>query len=167
MYFVTQRLNIRPFLDSDKDKMLEMLYDESIKKTYMIPDFPDREAAERMFAAFMRLSNADDRYVGAICLDDELIGFMNDTEIVDGCVEMGYVISPEYQNKGYCTEAMKGAIGYLFEKGFSEVICGAFEENIASKRVMQKCGMKLMNRSDVIEYRGKEHRCIYYSIENC
>ncbi len=167
MQFKTERLSVRPFCDADKEKMLEMLYDESIKKTYMIPDFENVEAAEKLFSAFARLSNADDRYVGAISLGDELIGFMNDTEIVDGCVEMGYVISPEYQNKGYCTEAMKGAIGYLFEKGFSKVICGAFEENIASKRVMQKCGMKLMNRSDVIEYRGKEHRCIYYSIENC
>ena len=165
MYFVTQRLNIRPFLDSDKDKMLEMLYDESIKKTYMIPDFADREAAEKMFAAFMRLSLDASRFGGAISLGDELIGFMNDTEIEGDTVEMGYVISPSHQNKGFCTEAMGGAIKYLFEKGFREVICGAFEENEASIRVMQKCGMKLLQKTDVIEYRGKDHKCIYYSIK--
>ena len=165
MYFVTQRLNIRPFSDSDKDKMLEMLYDESIKKTYMIPDFADREAAEKMFAAFMRLSLDASRFVGAISLGDELIGFMNDTEIAGESVEMGYVISPKHQNRGYCTEAMEGAIEYLFGSGFSEVICGAFEENEASIRVMQKCGMKLLDKTDVIEYRGKNHNCIYYSVE--
>lgn len=165
MQFRTQRLTVRPFRDGDKEKMLEMLYDESIKKTYMIPDFESLEAAERMFAAFMRLSNDPARYVGAISLGEELIGFMNDTEIVGEAVEMGYVIAPKHQNKGFCTEALSGAIKHLFENGFSEVICGAFEENAASLRVMQKCGMKLLQKNDVIEYRGEKHNCIYYSIE--
>ena len=163
MNFKTKRLEIRPFCDGDKEKMIEMLYDESIKMTYMLPDFPDREAAEKLFSVFVRLSLDENRYVGAISLDGEVIGFMNDTEIEGGCVEMGYVISPKYQNRGFCTEAMSGAIDYLFEKGFSEVICGAFEENEASLRVMQKCGMKLLQKTDSIEYRGKNHNCIYYS----
>ena len=146
--------------------MLEMLYDESIKKTYMIPDFDSIEAAEKLFSAFMRLSQDESRYVGAICLDGELIGFMNDTEIEGESVEMGYVISPKHQNRGFCTEAMIGAINHLFEKGFSEVVCGAFEENAASLRVMQKCGMKLLDKIDVIEYRGINHNCLYYSIKS-
>ena len=165
MQFKTQRLTVRPFLDGDREKMIEMLYDESIKKTYMIPDFESVEAAEKLFSAFMRLSQEESRFVGAICLDDEIIGFMNDTEIEGDSVEMGYVISPKYQNRGFCTEAMCGAINHLFENGFSEVICGAFEENAASIRVMQKCGMKLLQKTDVIEYRGKDHKCIYYSIK--
>jgi RimJ/RimL family protein N-acetyltransferase len=163
MNFKTERLAVRPFLEGDKEKMLEMLYNESIKKTYMIPDFESIEAAEKLFSAFLRLSNAPDRYVGAICLDDELIGFMNDTEIVGDTVEMGYVISPKHQNKGYCTEAMTGAIEHLFERGFRKVKCGAFEENEASIRVMQKCGMKLLSETDIIEYRGQVHNCVYYS----
>ena len=163
MNFKTERLIVRQFSDGDKEKMLEMLCDESIKKTYMIPDFVDRAAAEKMLAAFMRLSLDESRYVGAICLDGEIIGFMNDTGIEGGSIEMGYVISPKHQNKGFCTEAMSGAIDYLFEKGFSEVICGAFEENAASLRVMKKCGMKMLHKTDVIEYRGERHNCIYYS----
>ena len=163
MNFKTERLTVRPFTEGDKAEMLEMLYDESIKKTYMIPDFPDQDAAERMFAAFLRLSNSPERYVGAICLEGKLIGFMNDTDISGDTVEMGYVISPKHQNKGFCTEAMTGAIEYLFEKGFREVKCGAFEGNEASIRVMQKCGMNLLPQTDVIEYRGQAHNCIYYS----
>ena len=166
MFFETSVLTIRPFREDDKEKMLEMLYDKSIKKTYMIPDFDNLEAAEKLFTAFMRLSLSPDRYVGAICLDGELIGFMNDTEIIGDSIEIGYVISPKHQNKGFCTEALCGAIDHLFEKGFSEIICGAFEENKASIRVMQKSGMKLMPKTEVIEYRGKEHNCVYYSIKN-
>ena len=165
MQFETQRLTIRPFAEGDKERMIEMLYDESIKKTYMIPDFESVGAAEKLFSAFSRLSLDESRYVGAVCLDGEIIGFMNDTEIEGDSVEMGYVISPSHQNKGFCTEALSGAIKYLIENGFSEVVCGAFEENAASLRVMQKCGMKLLQKTDVIEYRGEKHNCIYYSIK--
>ena len=163
MQFKTQRLTLHPFCESDKPKMLEMLYDESIKKTYMIPDFKSVAEAEKLFGAFSRLSLSADRYVGGIYLGDELIGFMNDTEIEGDRIELGYVISPKYQNNGYCTEALTGAVAYLFENGFSEVICGAFEENAASIRVMQKSGMTKLEKTDEIEYKGKRHNCIYYS----
>lgn len=165
MFFETQRLIVRPFIDSDRDEVLELLYDEGIKKTYMIPDFKSTDEAENLFKTLVRLSDDPDRYVGAICLDGSVIGFMNDTDIDNGKIEMGYVISPRHQNKGYCTEAVKGAVSYLFENGFSEVICGAFEENKASIRVMQKCGMIPLEKKEVIEYRGKRHGCIYYSLK--
>ena len=165
MQFKTPRLTVRPLCDSDKVKMLEMLYDEHIKRTYMIPDFKSPADAERLFDTFVRLSHAADRYVGGICLDDRLIGFINDTEIEKDRIELGYVIALEYQNKGFCTEALQGTVKYLFEQGFSEVICGAFEENAASIRVMQKCDMSILKKTDVIEYRGTSHRCVYYSIK--
>ena len=40
-----------------------------------------------------------------------------------------------------------------------------FEENIASKRVMEKCGMIPIGKEEYIEYRGVVHRCVYYSIK--
>ena len=164
MQYKTDRLMIKPLSESDKLDMLELLYDSEIKKTYMIPDFENAEAAEKLFYAFMRLSNSSERYVGGVYLDDKLIGFLNDTEISGKTVEMGYVISPEYKNRGFCTEALGGVIKYIFDNGFNEVICGAFEENGASIRVMQKCNMKLLDKIDKIEYRGKTHNCVYYSI---
>lgn len=164
MFFETPILTIRPFCEGDKEKMLEMFYDESIKRTYMIPDFKTASDAEKLFDTFMRLSFSGDRYVRAICLDGSVIGFLNDTEIEGDRIELGYVIAPQYQKKGYCTEALIGAIKYLFAVGFSEVVCGAFEENLPSIRVMQKSGMKPLPKTDVIEYRGKEHTCVYYSI---
>ena len=56
-------------------------------------------------------------------------------------------------------------ITYLFEKNFSVVWAGAFEENLASLRVMEKAGMKKTNSKASIEYRGKTHRCVYYCIK--
>lgn len=48
--------------------------------------------------------------------------------------------------------------------GYSEIKAGFFEENQASRRVMEKSGMKIHDQTDDIEYRGKIHHCIYYSI---
>jgi RimJ/RimL family protein N-acetyltransferase len=71
---------------------------------------------------------------------------------------------PKFHNRGYCTEALTGAIQYLFYRGFDEVVAGAFEGNEASFRVMVKSGMEKQVYQDEIEYRGKVHRCVYYAI---
>ena len=54
-------------------------------------------------------------------------------------------------------------IDYLKEHGFATVTAGAFEQNVASLRVMQKCGMVRLEKTDEIEYRGRVHTCIYYT----
>jgi RimJ/RimL family protein N-acetyltransferase len=56
-------------------------------------------------------------------------------------------------------------INYLFDLGFEEIITGAFEENAASIRVMQKCGMTRLSKTDSIDYRAKTHNCVYFSIK--
>ena len=80
-------------------------------------------------------------------------------------IEMGYVIAPAYQNQGYATEAFGAVIAHLFSRGFREVIAGAFAENLSSIRVMEKCGMQRIAKKADIEYRGKLHHCVYYSIK--
>ena len=52
----------------------------------------------------------------------------------------------------------------LFSFGFLQVTAGAFENNAASIRVMEKSGMVRLDRTDTVTYRGKEHRCVYYGI---
>ena len=158
----TARLTLRSFYDCDAEDMIAMLTDSEIKKTYMIPDLDDREKQMKLFTRFKDLSLTDGHFVCAICNENKLVGFMNDVEIGDDFVELGYVISPEYKGRGYATEALSAAIDELFEIGFACVRTGAFEENGASIRVMEKSGMTRIDQVDFIEYRGKNHRCVYY-----
>ena len=85
-------------------------------------------------------------------------------EIQDGSIELGYVIHPDFQGKGYMTNALRSAVDALFSMGYREIICGAFKENAASIRVMVKAGMHKLSRTDEVEYRDKRHQCVYYSI---
>ena len=157
-------LTLRPFCPKDQERMLEILTDTTVNKTYMLPDFEKKEDAIPLFERLMGLSVKEDRFVRCISLDGIAIGFMNDVEVKDGQIELGYVIHPDSQGKGYMTLALKTAITELFEKDFAKVVCGAFEENKASQRVMEKAGMQPMDFTEVIEYRGKSRLCLYRSI---
>ena len=155
-------MHLRPIFEEDAQSLIPILMDQTVNKTYMLPDFESFDAAKPLFQKLMTLSQDDTRFVRAICKEDAVIGFLNDVETCDGAMELGYVLSPAYHNRGYMTQALGIAIEEVFAKGYHTVITGAFEENKASIRVMQKNGMELMEKVDIIPYRGKEHRCVYY-----
>ena len=159
-------LTLRPFAPSDQSRILEILTDTTVNQTYMLPDFENREDAISLFNRLMQLSMDENRYVCCIALNGKAIGFLNDVEIKNGIIELGYVIHPDSQGHGYMTCTLWTAITELFELGYREVICGAFEENKASLRVMEKAGMIQTEKTKQIEYRGKTHRCIYCKIRN-
>lgn len=155
-------VTLRPIQLQDREAMLDILTDDTVKQTYMLPDFADRRDALPLFRRLAELSRDESRYVRGICLEERLIGFLNDVEIQYGSIELGYVIHPDFQGKGYMTEALRSAVDALFSIGYREIICGAFEENAASIRVMVKAGMQKLDKSDEVEYRGITHRCVYY-----
>jgi len=161
----TNRLILKPFCDEDQNRMIELLINDNIKETFMIPDFHSESEAISMFKKIQSNSYSDDHYELGIYLGESLIGFVNDVSIENETIDLGYVIDPEFHNKVYATEALSAVIKDLFDKGFKEVCAGAFESNIASCRVMEKCGMKRINKAENITYRDKIHHCVYYSIK--
>lgn len=161
----TSRLMLRRFLESDRMQMIRILRNEEISKTFMLPVLADDEAAGTLFDRIFINSQSDAHYERAVCLEDRVIGFVNDVEIKDGTIELGYVIHPDYQGRGYATEALTAAIWELFRLGYSTVRAGYFAENTASGRVMEKSGMHPIPQVDTIEYRGMHHQCLYYEIK--
>ena len=156
------QLCLRALEDRDQDDMIQLLTNKAVAKTYMLPDFPNREAAVALFERLQRLSQAEDRFVYGIFMEDTLVGFLNDVEILEDSMELGYAILPRHQNNGYATQALAAAMDALFQLGYAAVYTGAFEENIPSIRVMEKCGMTRLEKIEDIDYRGKTHRCIYF-----
>lgn len=160
----TKRLEIKPYQDADQDAMIELLTNQKIKESFMIPDFKTEKEVINMFKKLQAFSYSEEHYERGIYLEHKLIGFVNDVEIVDGVIELGYVIHPKYQNKGYASEMLKAVIEELLQEGFHQIVTGAFEDNIASIQVMQKCGMKKILKEEDICYRGVLHHCYYYAI---
>ena len=150
--------------EKDNAAVAEILTDQVVAKTYMVPDFSSEEQVQKLVRRLVELSGGDERYVRGIYRGETLVGFLNDVGINGNSVELGWVVHPRYHNQGCATAAVKLAVEELFTKDFGVVSAGAFEENGASIRVMEKSGMKREDKIDEIEYRGAVHRCVYYSI---
>lgn len=165
MKITTPRLILGEILECDLNSLMSVFKSEVVKATYMVHDLASREDEIKLFDSLRNLSLREDRYVFGISLDGKLIGLINDCEINNKCIEMGYALHPDYHNQGLATEAFGAVISHLFSKGFEEIIAGAFEENTASMRVMEKCGMSRTKMTAEIEYRGIKHKCVYYSIK--
>lgn len=163
----TERLVLRPYRAEDRERLVEMLRDPEITKTFMVPDYSDigqYYALADKLIGFSRTEETAHLEYG-IDLDETLIGMINDCGYDDESLEVGYAIDPAFWGKGYATEALKAVIGELREMGFRKVVAGFFEGNIASRRVMEKCGMRLNGNTDREEYRGQSITCFECEME--
>lgn len=161
----TERLTLDVMKASDESALIEIFRHEKVKATYMLPDLEDDGKAHALFEGIRALSEREDRYVRGIYLDGRLIGVVNDTEILGQAIELGYAIHPSFHSRGFATEMLRAMINHLWSCGFEEIIAAAFEENIASIRVIQKCGMTPLPKLESIDYRGSAHNCVYFSIK--
>lgn len=157
-------VRIRPVVPSDWEMYIKLLQDKEVVKTYMVPEEMDQQLAEKMFTRYQILSASHDRYVRTVCVGETPVGTIHDVGIRDSTVELGWALLPAYYNNGYCTRAVKLAMGELAERGYREVTAGAFEENRASLRVMEKSGMERSSFQEPVSYRGENHLCVYYAI---
>lgn len=164
MEIATERLILKPFREGDDPVLASILMDEQVKRTYMVPDYETEGQYLALAKRFRELPLSESRFIVGVYAGEQLVGFLNDVGIEDGCIELGYVIAPAFQNRGYASKALRGAIGLLFAKGYRKVKAGAFEENAPSLRVMEKAGMTRLEYTDEIEYRGKVHKCLYCEI---
>ena len=66
-----------------------------------------------------------------------------------GEVEIGYGLAPEYEGKGYMTEAVRALITWAFAQTNCAVIAPqVLRSNLASQRVLEKVGMKIYKETE-------------------
>ena len=84
----------------------------------------------------------------------ELIGFIGfknggwDDKLEENCqIEVYYSIHKDFWNKGYGTEALKAMISFGFKTlKLHKIFAGCDHDNIASKSIMEKVGMRFESR---------------------
>jgi len=80
----------------------------------------------------------DDKMIGGIGY-----GIAAETPVGKIADPMGWFISPEYQNKGYMTEAVKRVLDFAFlQDNCVRVVTACFKENMATQKVMAKAGFR-------------------------
>ena len=150
----TDRLELHAISVNDADALIDILTDSEVAQTYMLPKFESREDAYKCFDRIMALS-CGEKFVYGIYLEGKLIGLINEVYVYGDAIELGYAISPKHKGNGYA----------LFEMGYATVIAGAFKNNVASMRVMEKSGMTKCDYTENVEYNGKTIKCIMYNIK--
>jgi [ribosomal protein S5]-alanine N-acetyltransferase len=71
------------------------------------------------------------------------IGLHPETDVYRKSAEIGYFLGEPYWGKGIMTEAVKQMVEYGFANlDIVRIHTGIFEYNVASQRVLEKCGFK-------------------------
>ncbi|MBV9957576.1 MAG: GNAT family N-acetyltransferase [Acidobacteria bacterium] len=156
----TTRLLLRKFTMDDLDELAQLRADPSVWK--YIGEQSRAKVEERLryyislyephgFGMWAVVHKAEARLIGWCGLV-----FLDETPEV----EVGYGIARAYWGQGLVTEAAEAALDYGFHKiGLERIVAVALPENTASRRVMEKLGMKYQR--NVMHY-GFD--CAYYSI---
>lgn len=134
----TQRLIIDSIKEEDKeDYFYNISNDKKVLETFICKYVEKIEDFD-----FSRYLGRNDIFAIRLKENNKLIGILSTFSKTDTSIEIGYGIGSKYWNNGYVTEAVKEFISYLFDNNIKTIYASFFKENIASKRVMEKCGMK-------------------------
>jgi len=159
----TERLQFRRFTEDDLPMLVEQRSDPDVNR-YL--GGPARQNAEALATRLKFYMGCYDKFGFGSCAmlwreTGEMIGTAGIQPLEDtGEIEVGYSIIKPYWGRGIGTEAAKGWMEYGFNTaGLERIVAVAIKENIASRRIMEKLGMRF--EKNEIHY-GEE--CAFYGI---
>ena len=151
MVVETDRLIIRNYRESDLPDYHKIMSDRENMYFFIPFGFVTDTMEESLQSLHNALQFNTEKKGYRLCLalktSDQMIGGIGYTITaqtpVGKVVEMGWFISPEHQNKGYVTEAVKRLLEYAFSQdNCIRVETACFAENAATQRVMAKVGFR-------------------------
>lgn len=155
----TTRLILRQLQLSDAKAFSELAGDYDISKmTGSIPHPFPLYSAEFKIMYLRRQKQRSLAYPYAITLDgNALIGVMDlFRSAPDAALELGYWIGKPHWGQGYSTEAAKAIIAEARDTlGVEALLAGAFTDNPASLRVLEKLGFKATGEEEMYFSMGR------------
>jgi ribosomal-protein-alanine N-acetyltransferase len=163
MIIETERLILRPFTWDDLPELLRLRSDADVVRylggtATQTPEFTEQrlrfymDCRERYgFSMSPAIRKSDGVFVGW--------GGLQPLE-ESGEIEVGYGFDTPYWGHGYATELAAAWLRYGFEEArLARIIAVAVPENIASRHVMEKLGMRY--EKNAMHY---GHDCVLYAI---
>jgi ribosomal-protein-alanine N-acetyltransferase len=156
----TDRLLLRPLVESDWEMALETFMDPEVMK--FVADVGSEEAlAEEMKAAIRRgaggrigvwcvLQRETGEKLGTAILlplpieeDDTDWSLVQEDRYPDADIEVGYILKRSAWGNGYATEACRRLVQFAFEETeLDEIVAVTDPRNAASQKVLRKCGLR-------------------------
>jgi ribosomal-protein-alanine N-acetyltransferase len=149
MILETKRLKLREFVESDWKAVLAYQNDPRYLRYY-----PWQQRTEAEVRAFVQIFTEWQVYLQrykfqwALTIKDSgiLIGNagIRKENISDHEAELGYEVNPQYWGHGYASEAARAVRDFGFQElGLHRIWANCLKENSASRRVLEKIGMRL------------------------
>lgn len=129
----TKRLQIYPATQKQMEEFIAAQSDENLQAAYteMLNGSLAHPEQWNWYAIWM-IERQDGTHIGELCFK----GFDE-----NGVAEIGYGISERYQNQGFASEAVQAVVSWaLKESDVTAIEAEADANNIASQRVLKKCG---------------------------
>ncbi len=141
----TDRLILRPFRETDLQDFYDYAKVDGVGQMAGWLPHKDMDESRRILTMFIREKKTfaleyQGKVIGSLGID-----LYNEKDYPELAAlsgrEIGYVLSKDYWGQGLMPEAVNAVIRYLFEtETLDFLICGHFERNARSRRVIEKCG---------------------------
>ena len=160
----TERLILRPLKFDDADDVFEWVSDEDVARYMINPTYKSKEKVKEWLNS-LQIFDGEYHFGYVRKEDNKLIG--SGSIRPDGnreeYWEFGYNFRKDCWGKGYATEATKAMINFAHEQfGIKNFSSSHVEQNKASGRVMEKCGLHFVGYG---EFEKLDGTCISRSME--
>jgi [ribosomal protein S5]-alanine N-acetyltransferase len=158
----TERLYLREFIHEDASDLLALNNDKEVIKYTGDKPFKDLRDAQDFIKDYKYtfIHSNQQRRIGRWAMirkaDNAFIGWCG-LKYLDTLKEtdLGFRLDQKFWGQGYATEAAIACINFGFQElKLSEIVGRAMKENLASIRVLEKCGMKYRNDFVFAEHPG-------------
>ena len=155
MIIATKRLVLTELTADMAGDILRNSQDDDNRR--FVPDevFDTLEEAQEVVAFLMEAAQGEGPYLYPLLTKEgENIGYVQACMAENGW-EVGYHIAKAHTGKGYATEALGAFLPFIVDKlNISSIDGIVLEENIASHRVLEKCGFALVFKGTA-NYQGQ------------
>ena len=143
----SERLVLRRLKDSDAPEVFKIRSNPERMKYIPRPILQNEEEALAMIQMMNSKIDENSDINWGVCLknSDIIIGFMGFYRVQPESyrTEIGYMVLPEYDGKGYVSEAVTTMLKYAFNTvGFHSIEAVIDPNNFASARVLEKNGFR-------------------------
>ncbi len=151
-FLETERMMLRRFTEDDVDNLVALDGDPEVMRfltggTPTPRDVIERDILPRFLSCYERFAGLGFWAAIEKCSGDFLGWFAFHPREASGAgeVELGYRLRKAAWGKGYATEGSRALIRRGFtELGVRRVVATTYQDNLASRRVMEKVGMTLV-----------------------
>lgn len=142
----TERMILRRYRPEDAEALHQRLGTDPAMAQYSgWNPYATLETAQETVFRFIASYDDDHSYSWVMDSDDVMVGTIGAYDYQNDSIEVGFSIVKGWQGRGLATEALRKVLEYLTEnEGIPCVTAWCASENIGSRRVLEKAGMRLV-----------------------